>query len=147
MKLETTVRRLPCKLTEAFHNYFAVGNLTKCRVLGLENISFREYAAQPMKHGERPLAPLGCLDRVYDCPDHTGKIILEDPVMTVPSRWRGNMPLPSSSGTLANRARRTWRTWERIPGTNSFVWKRGMPHPVPFILLRDSPIPCARRFQ
>ena len=81
MKLETTVRRLPCKLTEAFHNYFAVGNLTKCRVLGLENISFREYAAQPMKHGERPLAPLGCLDRVYDCPDHTGKIILEDPVM------------------------------------------------------------------
>lgn len=73
MKLETTVRRLPCKLTEAFHNYFAVGNLTKCRVLGLENISFREYAAQPMKHGERPLAPLGCLDRVYDCPDHTEK--------------------------------------------------------------------------
>lgn len=54
MKLETTVRRLPCKLTEAFHNYFAVGNLTKCRVLGLENISFREYAAQPMKHGELP---------------------------------------------------------------------------------------------
>lgn len=81
MKLETTVRRLPCKLTEAFHNYFAVGNLTKCRVLGLENVPFREYAAQPIKHGERPLAPLGCLDRVYDCPDHTGKIILEDPVM------------------------------------------------------------------
>lgn len=81
MKLETTVRRLPCNLTEAFHNYFSVGNLTKCRVLGLENIPFREYAPHPMKHGERPLAPLGCLDRVYDYPSGTGKIILEDPVM------------------------------------------------------------------
>lgn len=81
MKLETTVRRHPCKLTEAFHNYFAVGNLTKCRVLGLENASFQEYAAQPMRHGERPLAPLGCLDRVYDCPGCSRKIILEDPVM------------------------------------------------------------------
>ena len=66
MKLETTARTQPCKLTEAFHNYFAVGNLTKCRVHGLEDIPFREEAAQPMKHGERPLAPLGCLDRVYN---------------------------------------------------------------------------------
>ena len=68
MKLETTARMQPCKLTEAFHNYFAVGNLTKCRVHGLDDVPFREEAAQPMKHGERPLAPLGCLDRVYDCP-------------------------------------------------------------------------------
>ena len=36
MKLETTARMQPCKLTEAFHNYFAVGNLTKCRVHGLD---------------------------------------------------------------------------------------------------------------
>lgn len=61
MKLETTARMQPCKLTEAFHNYFAVGNLTKCRVHGLDDVPFREEAPQPMKHGERPLAPLGCL--------------------------------------------------------------------------------------
>lgn len=73
MKLETTARTRPCKLTEAFHNYFSVGNLTKCRVHGLEDIPFREEAAQPMKHGERPLAPLGCLDRVYDFPSCSGK--------------------------------------------------------------------------
>lgn len=47
MRLETTARTQPCKLTEAFHNYFAVGNLTKCRVHGLEDIPFREEAAQP----------------------------------------------------------------------------------------------------
>lgn len=78
MKLETTARTQPCKLTEVFHNYFAVGNLTKCRVHGLEDIPFREEAAQPMKHGERPLAPLGCLDRVYDFPSCSGKTMLED---------------------------------------------------------------------
>ena len=81
MKLETTARMQPCKLTEAFHNYFAVGNLTKCRVHGLDDVPFREEAAQPMKHGERPLAPLGCLDRVYDCPACSGKIVLEDFVL------------------------------------------------------------------
>ncbi len=81
MKLETTARMQPCKLTEAFHNYFAVGNLTKCRVHGLDDIPFREEAAQPMKHGERPLAPLGCLDRVYDCPACSGKTVLEDLVL------------------------------------------------------------------
>lgn len=81
MKLETTARIQPCRLTEAFHNYFSIGNLTKCRVHGLENVPFREEASHPMKHGERPLAPLGYLDRVYDCPDHTGKIVLEDPVL------------------------------------------------------------------
>lgn len=81
MKLETTARRQPCRLTEAFHNYFAVGNLTKCRVYGLEDIPFREEAARPMKHGERPLAPLGGLDRVYDCPSCSGKIMLEDLVL------------------------------------------------------------------
>lgn len=78
MKLETTARTQPCKLTEAFHNYFAVGNLTKCRVHGLEDIPFREEAAQPMKHGEHPLAPLGCLDRVYNLPSCSGKTMLED---------------------------------------------------------------------
>ena len=78
MKLETTARTQPCKLTEAFHNYFAVGNLTKCRVHGLEDIPFREEAAHPMKHGERPLAPLGCLDRVYNFPSCSGKTMLED---------------------------------------------------------------------
>lgn len=81
MKLETTARMQSCKLTEAFHNYFAVGNLTKCRVHGLDDIPFREEAAQPMKHGERPLAPLGCLDRVYDCPACSGKTVLEDLVL------------------------------------------------------------------
>lgn len=81
MKLETTARTQPCKLTEAFHNYFAVGNLTKCRVHGLDGIPFREEAARPMKHGERPLAPLGCLDRVYDCPACSGKTVLEDLVL------------------------------------------------------------------
>lgn len=81
MKLETTARRQPCKLTEAFHNYFAVGNLTKCRIHGLDDVPFREEAAHPMKHGERPLAPLGCLDRVYDCPACSGKILLEDVVL------------------------------------------------------------------
>ena len=81
MKLDTTARMQPCKLTEAFHNYFAVGNLTKCRVHGLDDVPFREEAAQPMKHGERPLAPLGCLDRVYDCPACSGKIVLEDFVL------------------------------------------------------------------
>lgn len=81
MKLETTVRQQPCKLTEAFHNYFSVGNLTKCRVKGLEQASFKEYAAQPMRHGENPLSPLGCLDRIYHCPASSGKIILEDPIM------------------------------------------------------------------
>ena len=81
MKLETTARMQPCKLTEAFHNYFAVGNLTKCRVHGLDDVPFREEAPQPMKHGERPLAPLGCLDRVYDCPACSGKIVLEDFVL------------------------------------------------------------------
>lgn len=81
MKLETTVRRHPCSLTEAFHNYFAVGNLTKCRVLGLNGVPFREFAPHPKKHGEHPLAPLGCLDRIYDCPSPQGKIVLEDPVM------------------------------------------------------------------
>lgn len=44
----------------------------------LEDIPFREEAAQPMKHGERPLAPLGCLDRVYDFPSCSGKTMLED---------------------------------------------------------------------
>ncbi len=81
MKRDTPARIQPCRLTEAFHNYFSIGNLTKCRVHGLENVPFREEASHPMKHGERPLAPLGYLDRVYDCPDHTGKIVLEDPVM------------------------------------------------------------------
>lgn len=81
MKLETTARTQPCKLTEAFHNYFAVGNLTKCRVHGLEDVPFREEAAHPMKHGERPLAPLGCMDRVYDCLARSGKILLEDFVL------------------------------------------------------------------
>lgn len=81
MKLETTARTQPCKLTEAFHNYFAVGNLTKCRVHGLDGIPFQEEAARPMKHGERPLAPLGCLDRVYDCPACSGKTVLEDLVL------------------------------------------------------------------
>lgn len=81
MKLETTARIQPCKLTEAFHNYFAIGNLTKCRVHGLENIPFREEASNPMKHGERPLSPLGCLDRVYNCPTSSGKTILEDLVL------------------------------------------------------------------
>ena len=30
-----------------------------------------------MKH-ETPIAPLGCLDRVYDIPSYSGKTILED---------------------------------------------------------------------
>ena len=148
MKLETTVRRLPCKLTEAFHNYFAVGNLTKCRVLGLENVPFREYAAQPIKHGERPLAPLGCLDRVYDCPDHTGKNY---------SGRSGHEPF-HHGGAGACLFRHRLEPWPAgcgghagpgsgFLGTIFFAWKRGMPHPGPFILLQGSPIPCARKFQ
>lgn len=81
MKLETTARSAPCKLSEAFHNYFAISNLTKCRVFGLEDASFKEHAAKPMKHGENPLAPLGGLDRVYTCPKNAGKVILEDSKM------------------------------------------------------------------
>ncbi len=81
MKLETTVRSKPCKLTEAFHNYFTVGNLTKCRVLGLDDAAFKEHVNPPIKHGERPLAPCGALDRIYTCPKTTGKITLEDPVL------------------------------------------------------------------
>ena len=137
MKLETTARTQPCKLTEAFHNYFAVGNLTKCRVHGLEDIPFREEAAQPMKHGERPLAPLGCLDRVYDFPSCSGKTMLED--------------------FMLNRA----ITVERDHASSVIVWnpgqqgadnmadlgaKRGMQRPVSFPLLPDKPIPFIRKF-
>ncbi len=81
MKLETTVRSTPCKLTEAFHNYFAVGNLTKCRVRGLDEATFKEHVNPPIRHGERPLAPCGALDRIYTCGKSSGKIMLEDPIM------------------------------------------------------------------
>ena len=56
MKLETTARMQPCKLTEAFHNYFAVGNLTKCRVHGLDDVPSVSYThldvykRQPVSH-------------------------------------------------------------------------------------------------
>lgn len=82
MKLETTVRKHPCTLTEAFHNYLLIGDLAQCRVRGLEHVPFKEDADPPIRHGEHPLAPKGWLDRTYYCPASSGAVILEDPVMS-----------------------------------------------------------------
>ena len=72
MRLQTTARRQACTLTEAFHNYFRVGDLAYCHVSGLDHLLFTDFAQKSPVIGNLPSQDPGILrfhgpiDRVYE---------------------------------------------------------------------------------
>ncbi|MEG0024152.1 MAG: D-hexose-6-phosphate mutarotase [Akkermansia sp.] len=83
MSLQTTARHEPCTLANAFHNYFSVGDVTQCRLFGLEDVAFEEFAVKAIPHGKPhvPVVPLCPIDRIYSMPHHNGLVRLDDLAM------------------------------------------------------------------
>lgn len=77
--LTTTNGSKPIDLSIAIHNYWAVADVTKVNVTGLENIKFTEKASGVKPHPENPLQIDGPIDRIYH--DIEGPITLHDPVL------------------------------------------------------------------
>ncbi len=80
MSLKTTARHHACELTEAFHNYFAVGDVRQCRITGLNDAPFEEFAGQAPHHAKvsLPLTVRSPMDRVYDMKGQLQELVLED---------------------------------------------------------------------
>lgn len=83
MSLQTTARRHPCKLTGSFHNYFHLGDVRQCRVAGLGDAPYEEFAVQAGHHTKipLPLTPHSAIDRVYDMSNQEQELTLEDHVL------------------------------------------------------------------
>ena len=74
--LKTINGSQPYDLTGALHAYFAIDDIEKIHITGLEDVKFIEKSSKPEKHSESPLRIFGEIDRVY-CPT-TGPIELHD---------------------------------------------------------------------
>lgn len=80
MSLKTTARHHAHDLTEAFHNYFLLGDVRQSRITGLGDAPYEEFAGQAAHHAKIPL-PLtlhSAIDRVYSVDESLQELILED---------------------------------------------------------------------
>lgn len=84
MRLQTTARGRGGELTAAFHNYFNVGDVQQCKIIGLGKIPYEElgmpYAAASKKESDFPITLNGPIDRIYTARKPLSKVLIEDPV-------------------------------------------------------------------
>lgn len=120
MRLQTTCRKSQCELTAAFHNYFLVNDITRCRVHGLSNTPYREHGLSHRVR-QRPFAPLPLnepMDRIYSSSVPITSVTLEDP------EWGRSISIASEN----TRDIVVWQPGEdgaaQLPELSPSDWKR-----------------------
>lgn len=85
MRLQTTARNKGGELTTAFHNYFKVGDVRKCKLTGLANTPYEElgkpYKAAAAKATNKPISLSGPTDRIYSGEKPISHLSIEDPLL------------------------------------------------------------------